>query len=246
MKLVICDDEKNIRDMIAECAAEVLGDISIECYPDARIVASPEFDADILFIDIMMPELNGMEAAGKLRENGKNTVIVFVTALEEYVFRAFDVGAFQYIVKPFEHERLKEIISRAADKAREKIRIDKLLTERKNRKINTRTISAKIGSVNMQIPLKDIMYAEVFDRRIVLHMRSGEVIEYYGKISELEKLAGSDFFRIHRAYLINLAYIRSYDHKEVNISDSQIPIARGKHQELVKALLAYHGRERDF
>ena len=212
MKLVICDDEKNIRDMIAECAAEVLGDISIECYPDAGIVASPEFDADILFIDIMMPGFNGMEAAGKLRENGKNTVIVF----------------------------------RAADKAREKIRIDKLLTERKNRKINTRTISAKIGSVNMQIPLKDIMYAEVFDRRIVLHMRSGEVIEYYGKISELEKLAGSDFFRIHRAYLINLAYIRSYDHKEVNISDSQIPIARGKHQELVKALLAYHGRERDF
>ncbi len=83
MKLVICDDEKNIRDMIAECAAEVLGDISIECYPDAGIVASPEFDADILFIDIMMPGLNGMEAAGKLRENGKNTVIVFVTALEE-------------------------------------------------------------------------------------------------------------------------------------------------------------------
>lgn len=246
MKLVICDDEKNIRDMIAECAVEVLGDISIESYPDAEIAASPEFDADILFIDIMMPVLNGMEAAGKLRENGKKTVIVFVTALEEYVFRAFDVGAFQYIVKPFDREKLKDIIGKAAKQAREQKRIDKLLLEKKSRKINNRTISVRVGSVNMQIPLKDIMYAEVFDRRIVLHMRSGEVIEYYGKISELEKLAGSDFFRIHRAYLINLAYIRSYDHKEVNISDSQIPIARGKHQELVKALLAYHGRERDF
>lgn len=243
MKLVICDDEKNIRDMIAECAVEVLGDISIESYPDAEIAASPEFDADILFIDIMMPGHNGMEAAGKLRENGKKTVIVFVTALEEYVFRAFDVGAFQYIVKPFDREKLKDIIGKAAKQAREQKRIDKLLLEKKSRKINNRTISVRVGSVNMQIPLKDIMYAEVFDRRIVLHMRSGETIEYYGKISELEKLAGSDFFRIHRAYLINLAYIKSYDHKEVNISDAQLPIARGKHPELVKALLSYHGRE---
>ncbi len=243
MKLVICDDEKNIRDMIAECAEEVLRDISIECYPDAGITASPEFDADILFIDIMMPGLNGMEAAGKLRKNGKKTVIVFVTALEEYVFRAFDVGAFQYVVKPFEREKLKDIIGRAAKQAREQKRIDKLLLEKKSWKINNRTISARVGSVNMQIPLKDIMYSEVFDRRIVLHMRSGETIEYYGKISELEKLAGSDFFRIHRAYLINLAYIKSYDHKEVNISDARIPIARGKHPELVKALLSYHGRE---
>ena len=247
IKILIVEDEKPISDLMVmnltmagyNCTALYNG-------REAADLLEENQNFDLILLDIMLPEINGYELMEYIQPMGIPVIFITAMASLDNRIKGLTSGAEDYIVKPFEHERLKEIISRAADKAREKIRIDKLLTERKNRKINTRTISAKIGSVNMQIPLKDIMYAEVFDRRIVLHMRSGEVIEYYGKISELEKLAGSDFFRIHRAYLINLAYIRSYDHKEVNISDSQIPIARGKHQELVKALLAYHGRERDF
>ena len=73
---------------------------TIESFADAGPVLTKSYDADILFLDIQMPGIDGMKAARIIRGIGKKTVIIFVTALEEQVFNAFDVGAFQYIVKP--------------------------------------------------------------------------------------------------------------------------------------------------
>ena len=73
-------------------------------------------------------------------------------------------------------------------------------------------------------------------------MKDRDNIEYYGRISELERISGQDFFRVHRAYLINLAYVKSYDSKAVRVGDAEIPVARGKYQELVKAYLSYYTR----
>lgn len=92
--IAICDDEKAIRDEISECIRDIVSDATIKCYDNALCILDSDFDADILFLDIQMPGLDGMEAARKLRASGKKTVIIFVTALEEYVFKAFDVGAF--------------------------------------------------------------------------------------------------------------------------------------------------------
>ena len=74
-------------------------------------------------------------------------------------------------------------------------------------------------------------------------MNDQECIEYYGKMSDLEKIAGKEFYRIHRAYLINLEYVKSYDSKSVTIAGEEIPVARGKYQELVKAYLSYYTRK---
>ena len=74
-------------------------------------------------------------------------------------------------------------------------------------------------------------------------MNDKERIEYYGKMSDLEKIAGDDFFRVHRAFLINLSYVKSYDAKTVIIMGDSIPVARGKYRELVKAYLSYHTRK---
>ena len=83
MKLAICDDEKRIRELIAESVRDVSGSIEIEFYTDAQGLLRPDFDADILFLDIQMPGIDGMKASKLLREAGKKTVLVFVTALEE-------------------------------------------------------------------------------------------------------------------------------------------------------------------
>ena len=68
-------------------------------------------------------------------------------------------------------------------------------------------------------------------------------ISFYGRMSDLEKIVGVDFFRVHRAYLINLKYIKSYDSKHVVVMGSDIPVARGKYQKLVKAFLSYRTRQ---
>ena len=102
MKIAICDDEKQIRLYIARCVSKICPEAEISEYPKADEIISKSFDADILFLDIRMPGMDGMKAARILRTLGRSTIIIFVTAAKEYVFQAFDVGAVQYILKPFE------------------------------------------------------------------------------------------------------------------------------------------------
>ena len=124
MKIAICDDEKPIRDYIEKCVREVNSEAEVEQYEDASTMVSAKFDADILFLDIQMPGMDGMKAARILRTMGNKTIIVFVTAVEEYVFQAFDVGAVQYIVKPFDRSKLIDTIKKATELAKEKSSID--------------------------------------------------------------------------------------------------------------------------
>ncbi len=204
MKLAICDDEKRIREMIAEAVREVPGSIQIECFSDAQGILAPEFDADILFLDIQMPGPDGMKASKMLREDGKKTIIIFVTALEEQVFNAFNVGAFNYIVKLFTKGRIKEIVKAAFEQVDENKAIEKTFAEKCEGNESVRSITVKSGGANTRVILSEVRYAEIFDRRIVLHMENRDDIEYYGRISDLEKIAGKDYFRVHRAYLVNL------------------------------------------
>ncbi len=242
MKLAICDDEKRIQDIISDAVRDLSAGIEIECFSNAKGILEPDFDADILFLDIQMPGIDGMKAARMIREEGKKTVIVFVTAFEEQVFNAFEVEAFQYIVKPFAITHLKEVMKKAIEKAEEIKNIERTLKEKKGEDGSIRLITVKSGGTNRRVILSEIMYAEIYDRRILLHMRDRDNIEYYGRIWELEKISGKDFFRVHRAFLINMAYVKSYDSKIVRVGSDDIPVARGKYQDLIQAYLTYHTR----
>ncbi len=149
------------------------------------------------------------------------------------------MGAFNYIVKPFDKKRITEVIKSAIRQAEREKLVEKTLAEKAGRKPEVRAITVKAGGTNTRVILSDIAYAEIFDRRIILHMNDRDNIEYYGRISELEKIAGRDFFRVHRAYLVNLEHVRSYDSRQVRAADADIPVARGKYQDFVKAYLSY-------
>ena len=186
-----------------------------------------------------MPGIDGMGAARMLRSSGKKTVIVFVTALEDQVFNAFDVGAFNYIVKPFTKAKIIEVFKKAVKQAEDQRLVETAISEQEEA---GRTITVKSGGTNTRVILSEVQYAEIYDRRIILHMESSDDIEYYGRISDLENIAGKDFFRVHRAYLVNLGAVKSYDSKYVHMSDADIPVARGKYQELIRAYMSYHTR----
>lgn len=242
VKIAICDDEKQIRLYIAKCVSEICPEAEISEYPKADEIISKYFDADILFLDIRMPGMDGMKAARILRTLGRSTIIIFVTAAKEYVFQAFDVGAVQYILKPFEKDKLVQTIKKALTLAKEKKEVETLLSG-DNEGSTPKTFWINYHGSKMRVVLSDIAYAEVFDRQIMLHMKDNSSLEYYGKMSELEGITGEDFFRIHRAYLINLGLLSSYNSKTVTICEAELPIARGKYNELVKAYLAYVTRE---
>ena len=104
MKIAICDDEAAITEWMAEKIKTIYKNAEICCYLSGEELLDSQEKIDILFLDIQMDGKDGMDTARQLRKNGADTMIIFVTALEEYVFQAFDVGAFHYLVKPFSEE----------------------------------------------------------------------------------------------------------------------------------------------
>lgn len=100
MRIAICDDEEIIRKDIKNRVLKIIPKATICTYASAEELLA-DTCPDILLLDIQMDGINGMEAAKTLRKRSCDTVLIFITAVEEYVFEAFDVGAFHYLVKPF-------------------------------------------------------------------------------------------------------------------------------------------------
>lgn len=233
MNIAICDDEKNIRELLEDKVKKLYPNAKIICFSSGEELLLLKEHIDILLLDIQMPEIDGMETAIELRKKDKNMILIFVTAAEEYVFQAFDVGAFHYIVKPINDERFAQILSKAVKELGPK-REDNCKNEDKYLMINS-------GGVHIRVMLEDIVYAEVFNRKIVIH-KMDESIEYYGKMSDLEALAGDDFFRSHRAYLVNLKYVEKYDASTIYLEKGNVIMAKQNYPEFVKKYMKFMQR----
>ena len=101
MRIAICDDEVSMVQILEEKIKKLLPDAVIDKYLSGDELIASGSKPDILFLDIQMPGMDGMETAKMLRQDNEDMILVFVTAAEAYVFQAFDVGAFHYLVKPF-------------------------------------------------------------------------------------------------------------------------------------------------
>ena len=200
MRIAICDDEVSMVQILEEKIKKLLPDAVIDKYLSGDELIASGSKPDILFLDIQMPGMDGMETAKMLRQDNEDMILIFVTAAEEYVFQAFDVGAFHYLVKPFSDEKLKEVVTKAVHNIKRSSRLEK----------DEKYIMVQTAGSHIKIFLRDIVYAEVYNRKVIIHTRSTD-IEYYGKLQELSDMAGTDFFRTHRAYLVHFKYVEKYD-----------------------------------
>ena len=236
MQIVICDDDSRISAVLAEKVGKLYPDSEISTVNSGEELVAfiGNTSPDIVLLDIQMTGMDGMETARKLRADGCESVIIFVTGVSDYVFDAFDVRAFHYLIKPVSDEKLKDVLEKAEAS---------LLGQNSKEKAtdNDRYFTIQSGGSHIRVPLGTIVYAEVFNRRVVLHTTQ-ESIEYYGKLSDLEKMAGKDFFRTHRGYLVHLKYVEKYDAGEVILPDGRALIARQNYAPFVKAYLDYHKR----
>jgi len=234
MRIAVCDDEKEIRELLAEKIRMIFQEADVSTYPSGNALLMADRQPDILLLDIQMPCKNGMETARELRKRWKNTVLIFVTALEDYVFQAFDVGAFHYLVKPVDDGKLMEVLKNAAGQ----------LEDNRQREADKEAANLIItaGGRHFSVKLEDIVYAEVYDRKIILHTLDAD-IEYYGKMKELEKRAGEEFYRPHRAYLVNFHYIRKYDATTIYLEKGQALMAKQNYKDFVKSYLRYNQRK---
>ena len=231
MRIAICDDEKNIRELIASKVLKQYPEAEIVFFSSGEELLLSDKNMDILFLDIQMSGRNGMETAKELRKKDKTVVLIFVTAVEEYVFQAFDVGAFHYIVKPIDDAKFANILQKAVDEVNSR--------SIKEQAPEERYVMISNSGVHTKVILDEIVYAEVFNRKIVIH-KINETIEFYGKMSDLEELAGDNFFRPHRAYLINFKYVEKYDATTVYLEKGNVLMAKQNYPEFVKKYMKYN------
>ena len=189
--------------MIVDKIKKVYPTENIISYKSGQEVLDDLHLPDILFLDIQMPEMDGMQTARELRKRDRQMIIIFVTVAQDYVFQSFDVGAFHYLVKPFKDQKFAEVLQNAVRQFEER------KIECVGAKKETPNLMVTSKGEHITIPLEDIVYAEVFNRKIIIHTLDAD-IEYYGKMKDLEKKAGEDFYRPHRAYLINFNFRSLY------------------------------------
>lgn len=259
VKIAICDDEKNLRESLGQKIKKHCENSGIICQiydfdSGNKLLELPkEKIPDILFLDIQMPDKNGMQTARELRRKNQDIILIFVTALPEYVYEAFDVNAFHYLIKPFDDEKLREVLDNALQRCKKQA--ETLIpakhsqtgrpenTDHRGNQTQPLAILVKQGGLSTKVLLADIIYAEVFNRKIMLHTVNGE-IEYYGKLTDLCNQAGMNFYRTHRAYLVNLKYVERYNATTIWLEKDAVPVSKKQFAGFVKQYMQYINRNR--
>ncbi len=229
IRIAICDDEKHMSDHIRAMASDFFRkknrEIQLRTFTSGEDLLNYDGQIDILFLDIQMKGMGGMETARKLRASKFRGFLIFITVLKEMVFQSFEVQAYDYLVKPVEEKQFGKTMERlfaSMQNAGE----DSLLVQK--------------GYEGRIIREEEIVFCEVIDRKIYLNLASGEVVDYYDRIENLEKKLGSHFFRCHRSYLINLKHLKGYKNGTACMGNGkEVPVSRLRSREFSDVVLQY-------
>ena len=225
MDIAVVDDEKAIREHICALIEEQKPGSRIEAYSTGEELLASGKRFDIVFLDIQMDGMNGIEAARNLRQRQEDTVLIFITGIKEYVFDALDLYAFHYLLKPVDENKFREVLERAAGEVEKK-------KEKRGLFIKKR---------NLMLDQADILYIESRAKKVEIHTDgSKDIIEIYATMEELEGQLGEDFYRCHRAYIVNMAHITGYDNDSITITNrDKIYLTKKKYGDFVKTYMWY-------
>lgn len=219
-KIAICDDETAICEQIERILEKISRDFLKDLQWDVFYSGESLYYHlrknnyyDIIFLDIELYEMNGVEVGKLIRDEMLNetTHIVYISGNESYAMELFNVRPLDFIIKPFDHNDILRNIKKV-------LRIHK--------KYYT-IFQYKIGSETHSISTKEIIYFESRNRKVIMHDIKGEQ-EFYGKIKDIhKKLQRYKFIQIHKSYLVNYNYIRKLEYDKVVLSNKiTLPISQ--------------------
>lgn len=232
LMIAVCDDE--IRECLhlsrqIQTSLEQLNILHIiKQYNSGRQLLQASEEFDIIFLDIIMREMDGMQTAELFRKSFSDKILIFVSSSRQYVFDAFSVEAFEYLVKPVDDQKLRRTLLRC--------------TAKLNRTTEDFIVISKDRQTR-KLFLDEIRYFEIHGRLIEAHGKN-TVFSWYEQISALETaLSGKDFVRCHKSYLVHLKYVEIYDRKEVTLDNGEkILIAKRRYDSFCAAFLEYMRR----
>ena len=209
LRVLIADDDAGMRAVMRKIVERVDGFTlagEADNGKDALALAEKERPA-VVFLDVEMPEINGVECARAIQDMDPNTVIIFATAHEGYMGDAFEVYAFDYLMKPFKVERVIQTLERARERLL--ARQSNVVNPVRPRAVDGRMMLKHREGVTF-LDLKEILLVQREERATVLYTADGERYVTGDSLADMEeRLPAESFFRCHKSYIINLRRIRN-------------------------------------
>lgn len=230
--IAICDDEKDfvsyLNKLLNQYAAETGEEIKVTAYYDGmELIEKYDTTIDLIFLDIQMRLVNGLQAAGRIRQMDEKVSIIFLTTLSQYGLEGYKYQATNYIIKPLKYVRLKS-------------EMDGWL--KKHRKDNSPALVIVNDTGKYKIALKSISHIETFNRNLLLHTEQENIICYKSMKDMEQELQGKGFIRCHTSYIVNLFYVKGVNKLEIELITGEIiPISQPKRKMFMEKLAEYWG-----
>lgn len=230
-RLAICEDDSIVREGIHRFCEETLTEENI-CHEIKEFSSAEELEEvlerepesfDLLLLDIMMGEKNGIELAKDIRQRDEKTTIIFVTGCDEYMEMGYDVQAAHFLVKPIVWDKLRTVLLRDCRK-----------------RYGQKNLVIKKGRKFLKLPMEDVIYAEADGKHGVRIVYAGGTESFLISISQLEEqIEKNQFVRCHNSFLVNLKHIRRMDNQKLILDNGQeLPVSRSYLKQCQEMLIA--------
>lgn len=229
IKVAIVEDNSNERERIRECLAflterEGIAFDVTEFPTGAAFIGNYVSEYDIVFMDIEMPGMDGMEAARALRKMDPSVILIFVTNMAQYAISGYEVEALDFILKPINRYSFAMKVKRAVART----------TKRKDEYISIRS-----GGETYRVRIADIRYLDMVDHHTIYHTVEGDYSEYITLKDACRKIDREYFVYCNRSYLVNLRYVKSVRRDTVTVGTEELIISRPQKKAFLTALSDY-------
>lgn len=227
IEVAICEDSKMDREMLYRIISLLMSDrgldYSVDTYEsgESLVAGYSNHPYDLIFLDIMMGEINGVEAGRRIRELDQMVEIVYCTSSKDFAIAAYEIHALGYLLKPYQSAKIGALIDYYVQRHPQE---------------NQNFIEVKSKRKSVIIPYKDIIYMESDNKVVYIHTTKQGDVKVYGKLDSFEEqIKDERYLRCHQSYLVNLNYVAGLvDSDFIMLNDDMIPIRKTGRKILIK------------
>lgn len=231
LRIAIVEDEetyiRQIEEYIERYGKENQTEMTTVIFRDGtEIIENYQNVYDIIFFDIAMPQMDGMEAAGHIRELDEDVVMVFITNMPQYAVRGYEVGALDFVIKPLQYPLFAMRLTRAIKRAQKR---------------NDEQILLNLADRVKRLSVRQIYYVEVQNKMLHYHTDEGEFVLRGTMQGALNELAQHHFVRCNYWYIVNLMHVSEVRKEVVVVAGDELVISRRNKTAFLTALTEYMG-----